>query len=41
MLLEAGADANAVDEFGRNILFGAVKHGHDETAKVLIAKGAR
>jgi ankyrin repeat protein len=40
-LLDAGGDVHAIDVFGTNALFGAIKNGHLETANVLVAGGAK
>jgi ankyrin repeat protein len=40
LLLDAGADANAVDEYGVSILRSAVRYGQEETVKLLEERGA-
>lgn len=40
LLLDAGADPNAVDQFGVSMLRSAVRTGQRETAELLIARGA-
>lgn len=41
VLVEGGADVNAVNEYGHTPLFYASRHGHRTTAEALIAVGAR
>ena len=40
MLLEIGADANALNDRGQSIIAGAVFKGYDEVVRVLFEKGA-
>jgi ankyrin repeat protein len=41
LLVECGADVNAVNEYGHTPLYYAARHGHRRTADALIAAGAR
>jgi len=41
LLVERGADVNAVNEYGHTPLYYAARHGHRRTADALIAAGAR
>ncbi len=39
-LIKAGGDVNAVDAFGTNALFGAIKFGHEHVVEYLMTHGA-
>jgi hypothetical protein len=41
LLVERGADVNAVNEYGHTPLYYAARHGHRKTAAALIAAGAK
>jgi ankyrin repeat protein len=41
LLVECGADVNAINEYGHTPLYYAARHGHRRTADALIAAGAR
>jgi len=41
LLVECGADVDAVNEYGHTPLYYAAKHGHRKTADALIAAGAK
>lgn len=40
MLLDAGADANVLNDRGQSVIAGAVFKGYDDVVKMLFGKGA-